>query len=329
MNLVAPAWLKILFSALMACGITAQADQPMRLGLVAFVGEATNFHAAEQGYFEAEGLDVSVTVNHSGFEALPRLLAGEFDLCTVEPTPFVYAALAHSEELADLRIVGSILESSSINTIVALDKRRVSSLQDLQGKRLGVAKGTSIDFFWQLVATSYGIDPDSVQTVNIRVPDMVQAARQGRIDAAVVWRPYHRALLREAPEYGLQLPIGRVYTTSWMAVAGKSFLENRPEAVIAYLRALARAEADLETDPGAVAESHAKWLDDDPRTLLEDYGLLEFDLSMTEGLLISLYQQADWARRSGYGQGTVAELRAYLEPAPLQSIRPGAVRLLE
>lgn len=329
MNLAAPAWLRILFPALMACGISAHANQPLRLGLVAFVGEATNFHAVEEGYFEAEGLDVSVTINQSGFQALPGLLAGEFDLCTVEPTPFVYAALAHSKELADFRIVGSILESSSINTIVALDRRRVSSLQDLRGKRLGVAKGTSIDFFWHLVATNYGIDPDSVQTVNIQVPDMAQAARQGVIDAAVVWRPYHRALLREAPRYGVQLPIGRVYTTSWMVVAGKAFLEERPEAVAAYLRALARAEADLERDPGAVAQSHAKWLDADPRSLLEDYGLLEFDLSLTEGLLISLHQQADWASRSGYARSVQPDLRAYLAPGPLKSIRPGAVRLLE
>ncbi|HSM69225.1 MAG TPA: ABC transporter substrate-binding protein, partial [Xanthomonadales bacterium] len=288
MNLAAPAWLKILFAALMACSVTAQANQPLRLGLVAFIGEATNFHAVEQGYFEAEGLDVSVTINQSGFQALPRLLAGEFDLCTAEPTPIIYAALAHSEKLADFRIVASILESSSINTIVALDKRRVSSLQDLQGKRLGLAKGTSIDYFWHLVSTNYGIDRDSVQTINIQVPDMAQAARQGNIDAAVVWRPYHRALLREAPKHGLQLTIGRVYTTSWMAVANKAFLESRPEAVIAYLRALARAEADLERDPGAVAQSHARWLDADPQALVEDYGLLDFDLSLTEGLLISL-----------------------------------------
>lgn len=308
----------------------AGADTPLRVGMVAYVGEATGFYALEEGYFADEGLDLEVTVNPSGLVSLRQLLAGDLDLCTVEPTPVVLAALDRLGAAPPFRIVASLLQTSDMTKLIAVDGDKTPTIRDLPGHRLGLARGTSSDYFWHTVAVIHGLDPASVEAVDVAVPRMAAAVAAGRVDAAVAWVPYDAEVMAAAGPAARRLETGGVFTTNWLLAVRQELLERRPTAVAGYLRALARAEVDVVRHPGRVAAVHARAAGLDATALGQGYEQLEFELGLTEQLVARLHQQATWqVRQRGLDPGAVPDFRDYLDTAPLMGLKPLAVRLLE
>lgn len=318
----------LLILLLVFAGSAGAADnKTIRLGLVAYVGEATHFHALEKGYFRKQGLKVEATINDSGYQALNRLLNGEYDICTVETTPIVFHALRHARSARSFHIISSIFESSRLNSLVAIDRRRTPSIKALQGKRVGLAIGTSTEFFWYMAAISNGIDPGSVKVVDIAVPQM--AGVLTGVDAVVAWPPYDKQIVESAGKHAKILPTGNIYTTHWLVVATPEFLTKQPNAAARYLLALKKAERDLESNPKLVARSQQKQIGSDPAALLKEYNKLDFDLNLSESVLISLHQQAEWIRLTRDRSVSIPSFRTYLNTEPLGKINPDAVRLIE
>ena len=304
-------------------------DRPVHLGVVAFIGEAVNFHALHKGYFKQEGLNLKVHINPSGKNSLHKLVNGELDICTAETVPVVYNAMKGGGGLPEFKIVASILESSGMNNLVLADVRKTPSVKDLSGKTLALAKGTSSDYSWYMFALMHGIDTSKIKIMDMPVPDMPEAAASGMIDAAVAWTPYHKHILENVSPHGKSIQIKRVYTTNWLVLARPELLNDRPEAVSKYLAALLRSERDFLKDPENVARSHSEYVAQTVSELMEGYSRLRVDLSLTETTLINLYKTAYWAKQNGYAKGPIPDFRSFMDKDPLLNLSPRSVRLLQ
>lgn len=320
----------LLLAAAMPEPVAAAHDgMPLRLGHTHFIAEATTVHALARGYFAAEGLDIEVTTTRAGKYSLQKVMRGELDIGTLAPTPAVYAAAGRYGTPGSFVIVASILESSSMNNLVMPRGRGLESVKDLEGRRLGLTKGTSSEYFWYLLALASDVDRDRVAIRDLPVSAMVEALQDGSIDAAIAWTPYD-ATIAEALPQGARIMNGNyIYTTSWLVVARPTFVERHREAVIKYLRALLRAERDLKARPERVAASQSDHFGLGSEQIAERYGQLDFHLQLTESLIANLSVQAQWAVEAGYAPGPVPDMRRYVDPRPLRAVRPQAVRLFE
>ena len=301
----------------------------VRVGIDTSITSATAHHAFESGYFKDEGLEIRFTPNSAGIQSLRQVLAGELDIGSVAPTPIVYAAAGERGLSPNFRIFASILESNRLNNLIILNSEEIADPSLLAGRRLAVTAGTGSEYLWSKMALAFGIAPDSPRIVDMPVPKMAEAARQGMIDAAVAWSPYHLKIAEEAGTRAKVFSGARYHTTGWLAVAQPGYIEKHPDRIAGFLRAMLRAEADLLATPEIVASNHAKNSCLAAEELQERYGDVQFRLSLSESLVVNLSQQFAWARRQGYVTGPMPDFASFLHRDGLDAVRPDAVKLLE
>lgn len=323
-----PGWVAI--GWVICLGMASAEPLPLvRIGVVGYVGDATNYIALDRGYFEQEGIRVESRKNPAGLHSLRQIIRGELDIGAVAPTPIIYSTMGRFDEAPDFRIVASILESTSLNNLVILDTDAIPGPGHLSGKRLALTKGSASEYFWYVFALAQGIDPNGPVIEHLQVPKMAEAAKSGKIDAAIAWTPFHLDIMVAVETPAASYSGEDIYTTSWLVVARPDYIERHPERVRAYLRALLRAEADINRAPAEAAVVHARYTNSTPEQLVAHYPLLEFNLALSESLVVNLSQQALWAQQRGYVVGEIPDFRNYINQLPLKEISPGSIKLLE
>ena len=301
----------------------------VKLGMISYIGDATAYHAYRSGYFKDEGLDVELVFNSAGVQSMKQVASGEIDIGGTAPTPIVYLTMGRIKAAPNIRVIGSVIHSTRLNHVIILDKNKHPELKDLKGKRLGLQAVTASEFFWNNAAIAHDLDPESVEIINIPTPKLAKAAADGLIDAAIAWSPFHQDVIRAVDTPTLHIDGGSFYTTAWHIVVRPDYLEKNPEIVQGYLRAMLRAEKDMQEDPASVAKNHAELVNSSPEELVGNYRDVVFDLNLTESDLLNLSQQAEWALRKGYVSGAVPDFRQYFAVEPLRSLKPQAIKLLE
>ena len=115
--------------------------------------------------------------------------------------------------------------------------------------------GSSLDATFREVLRQHGLEPPEVQIFNLRLPDMPAALASGSVDAMVDIEPFN-ALAEERGTARKLTDFGRQSLAPYVLVARQDLIERAPEAVVAYLRALLRAQAAIREDITAAARAY-------------------------------------------------------------------------
>lgn len=301
----------------------------IRLGVASVVGDATTIYAWHQGWFAEEGLDVELVQNSAGAINLRQVLKGDLDIGTVAPTPIVYTAMGRSGLDPNFRIFGSIMRSTRMSNLVVLDSRKIQDVKSLKGNRIALQQGTASEFFWHQMAIAHHLDPDTVEIVNMRTPEIPQNVGKDQFDAAIVWIPYEQELAQKARTPAKIYNGDQFFTTSWLTVAQPQFIADNPEIIEGFLRVLLRAQNLMIEDPMTIALVQSQYVDASPEELLRFYTRATYHLGLTESLLINLTRQGDWAIRKGYVNQTIPDFSVYMDAEPLKKVTPESVMLLQ
>ncbi|NUP41076.1 MAG: ABC transporter substrate-binding protein, partial [Streptomyces sp.] len=191
---------------------------------------------------ELKNLDYKI--KWSTFTSGPPLLeavnAKAVDIGGVGNTPPVFAAGAGSK----ITVVAAFHGTSKGDAILVPNDSKLSRPQDLKGKSVAVAQGSSANY--QLVASlkAAGLSLSDVKVKYLQPADALAAFTSGKVDAWAVWDPYTSQVLQ-----GRQ---GRVLTTGegitnglTFQVAAPSALQDKEKAAAIkdYLERLRRATA--------------------------------------------------------------------------------------
>lgn len=205
-----------------------------------------------EGFFEEEGLDVTVETAEGSVLALQSLETGSSDVVVVGTAPLMSGISAGSTAKAFAAVVtGSyaypaVLPSSPIKTFL-----------DLEGKTVGVPslQSGSIPFTRGLIALAGG-DPDSVEFLPTGFGAPALAALQsGQIDALGLWDTAYEVIkglgqdLRyiqsdESDSLGFQV----VYA------AKSSWIDENPELALGMARAMNKAYVFAIENPEAAMQ---------------------------------------------------------------------------
>jgi ABC-type nitrate/sulfonate/bicarbonate transport system substrate-binding protein len=281
--------------------------------------------AQAKGYFRDHGLAVTLRPHPFGKMALAALLDGNADLATCAETPVVFAELqGHS-----LSILASIGSSRRDMAVVALKEAEIAKPGDLKGKRIGVSRGTSGDFFLDTLLLHNGVDRGDVLLVDLVPAEMGEALASRRIDAAATWHPTVLLLQQRFGEKVQAFLEEELYTNILLIVGRRGFAEQRPEVAKRVLRALLDAEAFFRTRPEEARRVAASALGEDPGTLHTMLRLFDFEVQLNQSLLVLMEEEQRWAIRDGLvpPQPKVNLLRA-LAAQPLLAVKPDSVGLL-
>ncbi len=114
-----------------------------KITLAAYAGEtgALVYVAEDQGFFEENGLEVTIKDYESGKAAADALMDGEADIATAADFVFVSNSFDH----ADLRVFGTVA-TAEVKELVARKDKGITTIDDLIGKKIGVTKKSVVSF---------------------------------------------------------------------------------------------------------------------------------------------------------------------------------------
>ncbi|MFD4553705.1 ABC transporter substrate-binding protein [Streptomyces sp. NPDC058469] len=155
----------------------------------------------------------------SGPPLLEAVNAKAVDIGGVGNTPPVFAAGADSK----IKVVAAWHGTSEGDAILVPKDSKLSEPQQLKGKSIAVAQGSSAHF--QLVASlkAAGLTIGDVKVKYLQPADALAAFTSGKVDAWAVWDPYTSQIL--------QTKKGRVLTTGQGVTNGLTFQVAAPGAL--------------------------------------------------------------------------------------------------
>lgn len=138
----------------------------------------------------------------------------------------------------------------------ALVAKGVSSIADLEGKKVATPLGSTTQYSLVAALEDAGVDPESVSILDMKPEDALAAWQRGSIDAAYVWHP----TLQEMIDSG-----GKVLVTSGdlaekgvltadLGIVSTAYAESNPDVVSEWLKAEDRAAQLIKDDPERAAE---------------------------------------------------------------------------
>lgn len=281
--------------------------------------------AQAKGYFQQEGLAVTLRPYAFGQVALSAMLQGPAELATCAETPVVLAELRGER----LSVLARISRSTRTMAVIARKDRGISGPPDLAGKRVGVTLGTSGHFFLDTFMLRHAIDGRKVHLVDLKPDAMAGAIERGEVDAVATWAPTTISLQKRFGEKVEAFYVEDLYSEMGVLVARRGFAQRRPEVAKRVLRALFRAEALFTEQPEEARRVVAAVLVDDAEFLDATLRQFQFRIRLGQSLLEQMEEEGAWARRMGLATVDPApDLLDALEPAPLLAVRPDAVGLV-
>jgi NitT/TauT family transport system substrate-binding protein len=153
-----------------------------------------NMLAKQLGYFDQQGLDVTLIDEASGQSSENEVLAGQVDAGSgsYNHTIEIQAAGKQMESVVQLNVAPGEAEMVS-----AKEAGQIQSIKDLKGKNLGVTElGSGTQTLTTILLTKVGIPQDQVHFVPVGAGDtFIAAMKQGKIDAGMTTEPTISLLL--------------------------------------------------------------------------------------------------------------------------------------
>jgi NitT/TauT family transport system substrate-binding protein len=255
MQRIAPLFVTALWCLLSATS-TALAQSPkVRFSLDWVVqGQHAPFLLAKgKGYFDQEGVDVTVDVGNGSAGAVQRLATGAYEMGFADLSTLI-EFLGNNPQLPRVQAVYMVHERNP-NALFALKKSGIAKPADLKGKKISGPVFSSTRKTWPLFARATGLKVDDVSWQNV-APDMVeQVMVRGDVQLGSGFptqlQIYNRLGVKSEDivtikyaDYGVDLYGNAVLVSA-------RFAAENPAAVAAVLRALNRALKDTIADPAA------------------------------------------------------------------------------
>ncbi|MBR0873207.1 ABC transporter substrate-binding protein [Bradyrhizobium tropiciagri] len=165
--------------------------EKVRVSIIPINDVAPMFAAIQNGYFRELGLEIDTTPSTGGATGIPGLVGGSFDIAYGN----VVSALLASQQGLDVRVIapGTKLTDKDTDTtpVLALSDSGIKTGKDLEGKTFAV--NTRNNVIWLYARTwvkATGGDPGKVTFKEVPFPQVEDALRQKRVDAAFLVAPF-------------------------------------------------------------------------------------------------------------------------------------------
>jgi ABC-type nitrate/sulfonate/bicarbonate transport system substrate-binding protein len=306
----------------------------LRFSTTPFIGEAPSYVAYQKGYFKDEGLDVILKSNPGGWMSLKDLFEDRADIITVAELPIVYSAFDKKKytdfERDDFYIIGDMIYSQQdVQQVVARKDRSIQTPSDLKGKKIGVFKGTTLDYFMDIFFIDNKIKYSDVEIVDMNVFKMTNAIVKGDLDAIFTWQPHVQIAKQQLGDNAVILQSRVKYSTAWLIIVRKSFAERNPQILVKFLKAIVAAENFIRQNPQEAQGIHASLSKIDLETTKLVWDIVDFDLSLNESLLRTMEGEAKWLiRKQIYKTTKIPDFMSYFYFDALEKVKPLGVQVI-
>ena len=295
-----------------------------KITLAAYAGEtgALVYVAEYQGYFEKNGLEVTIKDYKSGKAAAASLIDGEADISTSAGFVFV----SNSFNYADLRVLGTVATFETKELVARKDKG-ITKTGDLIGKKIGVTRKSGGEFSLGIFLIFNGLSYQDVEIVDFKPLEMVEAILNGTIDAAFTWDPNVYNIKEKLGDNVISWPGEADFY--FVLITKEDWIENNPAAAERFMKSLLEAEEYIKTNSEASKEFVKDRFDYESDYIDYSWPKQKFAVILEQTMLITFEDQSRWAIENNLTDITqVPNYLNYIYLDALEKVNPEAVTII-
>ncbi|MBD8043282.1 ABC transporter substrate-binding protein [Arthrobacter sp. Sa2BUA2] len=231
-------------------GLTA-----IEVGVIPIVDVAPIYLGVEEGLFEAEGLDVTLTLAQGGAAIVPAVTSGQMDFGFSNITSMI---VGRSKGLPVQMVApgGSSTGDPDADFAAVMTKpdSGIETTKDLEGKKVGVNTLNNIsDSTISEAVKQAGGDYESIEFVEIPFPELSGQLAAGTVDAIAAVEPFVTIAKADGA-----VPVFSNYAepvddlTVAVYFASDEYIQENPETVEKFVRALKASQEFAEANPDKV-----------------------------------------------------------------------------
>lgn len=235
----------------LAFGSALAGDLKLTIGYQTVV-EPSKVPQADGLYENALGATIDWRKFDSGADVVAAIASGAIDIGYVGSSPLA-AAASRELPIETIFVVGLIGESEAL---VARNGSGITKIADLAGKKVAVPFVSTTHYSLLAALKHEGVDPKTVEILNLRPPEIAAAWQRGDIDAAYVWDP----ALGQIRTSG-EIIVDSAKVAEWGAptfdawIVRTDFAEQNPATVTGFVKVTGDAYADFLKAPDAWSTS--------------------------------------------------------------------------
>ena len=223
--------------------------------------------AKSAGIFEKNGLDVQVNTGPSGSAMVAYVIQNQ-----VQSAFGAEAAGIQNHNIDPNVIVAA--EGALMLQWYGLVARDYDLLDQLKGKKIGVARGSGSEVFWLAMIEKLKLKASDYKIVQVEAPEMVAALERRDIDAFSAWEPWLTRAVGSVQNTKLILDNGGIMSPRVYIYLNRGWAEKNPAAAVSFMRSMVEATDLINKDPAKAA------------TLVATF--LKLDKDLTENLMRKL-----------------------------------------
>jgi NitT/TauT family transport system substrate-binding protein len=275
--------------------------------------------AKEAGLFDKNGLDVQINTGPSGSAMVPFLINDQVNSAYGSD----FAGVVNHN--VDPKVV-AVADGSLLVNWESLVARDIDNLDGLKGKKIGIAKGTGSEIYWNSLVAKDHLNAADYTIVDIEAPEMVAAIERGDIDAFAVWEPWPtRTVLSIKGTKILVGSKGLIQNRNFIYM-NRGWIEKNKDTAIAFIKSLVEANDMINGEREKATAIVSKFLSMPPELTKELMPKLEFDMYWHDATLEAIDASVALLQKQGKMKGPL-DYQSYIYADLLKAVRPEAVTL--
>jgi sulfonate transport system substrate-binding protein len=180
----------------------------------------------------AEAPGTTWSLFESGPALTEGLKAGAIDIGEVGEAPPIFAAAGK----IDFKIIATSAPVPKGEAVLVKDKSGFRSFKDLRGKKIGLNKGSNVNWLLVRLLEANGMTIDDVDVKYLKPAEARPAFDNDQIDAWIIWDPYFA--LAETPGVKVLADATGLANNREYVLVSPEALKNKPGQIRAFLQTL-------------------------------------------------------------------------------------------
>ncbi len=208
---------------------------------------------------------------------------------------------------------------------IGLVGRNIDNMEQLKGKKVGVARGSGGEVFWLAMLDKLRLNAADYTVVNVEAPEMVAALERGNIDAYAVWEPWITRGLAAVKNTKVLKDQEGILEQGVYVYMNKGWIQKNPGPADAFLRSLVDATEIINGDRKRAAKDVSDFLKNlDPPLVEQLMTKLRFEM-VFDDFTVSMFRLAESQLKQQGKLTKPLDYNTFLYPDLMRKVLPAKV----
>lgn len=283
---------------------------------------STPFYVAESiNAFENSCVNVKFEHVIGGQKAFAKVMSGDVDFGTSSDSVIAFQSLNNHSFVSHAMFA----QSDNDVKLITRKKDNITSLASLHGKKIGVTRSTSSEYFLSILLAIDGLNIKNVNIINYEPEKLINALINKEVDAITPWEPF---VFQSDQLFSNEITIHEtknLNTLSFNLISQTPDIEKLEEAKC-ILQGLNTAIEYIASNPEQAKNLVVNELDLSTEFINWVWPDYIFKLELNQSLLLNLQSQASWLANSHLSlQIKLPDMNKFVDSRAMLYVSPNAV----